>query len=178
MTKRDKIRILLNNLRVIAGNEKVLNDLLTSLPIDATALAKIKPKLSEKFAELIENIVEKQIDLYDKMLSEDAISASIDFYASPAGAEVIEKLPKLHEELATLSMLFAGDLLSVLFEIMGEANLSEDIFPSLGIMIRLHKEATMEGDTAPEEIKPEVKVEDEDKNLDDNLDNFLKEYIE
>ena len=41
----------------------------------------------------------KQLDIYAKHLSEKAIDDSIEFYSTESGQEIINKIPKIHEEV-------------------------------------------------------------------------------
>lgn len=68
----------------------------------AVAAAK-KAMILDNFAAKLDKFIDAQVEIYDRLLSEDALDAAIAFYTSEAGAEIVAQMPKINDEVATLT---------------------------------------------------------------------------
>ena len=182
MTKREKIILLLKSTSSNREIESDFKDLIRNLPVDRLPkLKKIQEKYLSRFDELSEQTFNGQVDLYDKLLSEDAIDASNVFYSSIEGQEIISKLPKLNAGLSRLSLDFTAklgkelitDLLKLApteeeMTMMGFTKISADMLDMFGEEFDVD-----DNDDDDEEDVDKVDVDDDDV---DGYDQFLKDY--
>ena len=185
MTKRDKIKLLLQTINMTKGPESGFRSLVSSLPDDKIPrLAKIKHKYLKRFDEMAESTYEKRIDLYDRLLSEAAIDASILFYSSLEGQEIVSKLEALNDgflELAKeLTFTFAKDFLTELIELeptdeemtaMGFVKIATDVDDLSELFNPDH-------DLKKTKKKKIIPHDSPDEISDEELDRFMKDHID
>ena len=183
MTKREKIIILLKSTSSNRETEADFKDLIRNLPVDRMPkLKKIQEKYMSRFDELCEQTFNGQVDLYDELLSEEAIDASNLFYSSIEGQEVVSKLPKLNAGLSRLSLDFtaklAKELITDLLKLapteeemtmMGFTKISSDMAEIFG------EDIDEDDDDDDEDDVDKVDVDDDDDD-DGDYEQFLKDY--
>lgn len=152
--------------------------MLAAMPTDEIPrLAGLKTKFIERYDELMKRTFEEQVDLYDKILSEDAIDASNLFYSSTEGQEIISKLPRLTEGLTKITASLTGALLKDFLTELLELNPTDDEMLKIGMTkFSIDEiEDLDEDDEEEEEIKPrKPKVKPEDDG--DDIEGFFKDY--
>lgn len=135
MTKREKIKILLKATQDAHEIETGFKELIDSLPDDLLpGLHEIKKKFVARFDEIYASAIEAQIDLYDKLISEPAIDASVAFYASPEGQELIKAIPAvnkgLSDSLFNMNTKIAQEMLQELLQL----DLPDDVMSGMGFV--------------------------------------------
>lgn len=176
MTKEDKVRLLLQSTSISKSRENGLKELLKSIPDhEIPKLSTLKQTFLNKFETVVAETFEKQVQLYSELLSEDAIDASLHFYSTAEGREIIEKLPQINKKLSEVSYDFTTRLAKDFFEALMTLGVTDEEMMAIGF----HK---VEGDLE-EFIK---NGEMEQKNNDDRItiepseseefDQFLKDY--
>lgn len=172
MNKIDKIKLLLQTTNLNRRQEGRFKGLLAALPVDLVPkLGTIKAKFLKKIDGFTENAIDRQVELYDKLLSEAAIEASLLFYSSKEGQEVVNKLPAINEGLSALTIEFTTRVMSELFEEIKGANLTDEELETIGMLrIPMPEE---DSDEEEEEASEKVDVEDNDGT---DLEQFFKKY--
>lgn len=101
MTKIDKIKTLINLANTKDSAFIAMKNKLTSL--DLLDEEKVE-ELSIECDKLLERYEAAAVKIYDRWLSEEAVDAAIAFYSSSIGAEVINNMPHIVQELTDSSM--------------------------------------------------------------------------
>lgn len=97
------------------------------LPLAGTEeeVEKTKAELVYRFGELYDDFNEKQIEVYAKYLSDEAIEGAINFYTSAAGEEIIRQLPKINDEQEGLSDNLRNDAMKLLLTVFDDNSFFE-----------------------------------------------------
>lgn len=154
-------------------------DLVTSLPDDKNPrLGPIKKKFIRRFDEVSFTTAEKQIDLYDKLLSEDAIDATIHFYSTREGQEIVKNLPKINEGLSKISFEFVSQLAKEFITELLELEPSEEEMAQMGFTkLSADLEELDEDDEDDEEESDKIVPKDNPDDIDsEEFDRFFKDY--
>ncbi len=181
MTKREKIILLLKSTSINREAESSFKNLIRKLPIEKLPkLRKLQEKFLSRFEQLTNNTFESQVELYDRLLSEDAIDASNAFYSSIEGQEIISKLPQLNEELGKLSLDFTAKLAKEFISDLLELAPSEEELALIGFtkinadIDDIFGDDDDELDDEDEEDVDKIDISDDDDV--DGFDQFLKDY--
>ena len=122
MTKREKVQLLIQytnvQSQIEADFKKKVNML--ELPHPPEQAEVIRQAILARFYSRFAAFLESQIDSYDKFLSDPAVDASIAFYTSDVGEEIIRQMPKIYEEIDkyrfTMSKAMFQDMMNILDE--------------------------------------------------------------
>lgn len=155
-------------------------DLVNSLPDDKNPrLGPIKKKFIRRFDEVSSTTAEKQIDLYDKLLSEDAIDATIHFYSTREGQEIVKNLPKINEGLSKISFEFVSQLAKEFITELLELEPSEEEMAQMGFtklsadLEELDEDDEDDDEEENDKIVPKDNPDDIDS---EEFDRFFKDY--
>lgn len=108
-SKREKIKLLLQLNRSIAGVANNITEILnnmdnTALAEDAEEFENFKKYLTSQIDAFKEKQLIGMIDIYDKYLSEECIDGAIAYYTSESGREISENITNIQQDLITLGM--------------------------------------------------------------------------
>ncbi len=135
MTKREKIKILLKATQDANEIETGFKELIESLPDDLLpGLKEIKAKFIDRFDGIYAAALEDQIDLYDKLISEQAIDASVAFYASPEGQELIKAMPAVNKGLSDSLFNMNTKLAQEMLQELIQLDLPDDVMSGMGFI--------------------------------------------
>ena len=98
--KQKKIKELFQVMDIQAAtnemSEMILND------TDSMKLSKNqKAAMQKEMQSMMDYVLNKQADLYDRHFTEQEIDDILNFYKTPAGKKIIEETPKITKELFT-----------------------------------------------------------------------------
>ncbi|WP_394999050.1 DUF2059 domain-containing protein [Acinetobacter sp.] len=85
--------------------EKDFKEVVDSMIVQASEedLATMREAIMQRFNAHHKKYIEEQISIYDKHLDEDVLDASIAFYTSKEGEQVLAKISVISEEVDKLS---------------------------------------------------------------------------
>ena len=120
MDKADKIKLLIEFTSVSTDLQSAFKTKVDELPIygEEEDILKLKDKVLDKINKKYEQFTEKQVSVYDKLLSEEALDASIEFYTSETGQEILAAMPKINEALTKLGMELSKQIMSELSDLI------------------------------------------------------------
>lgn len=167
----------------MSRQESGFKNLIGSLPDDKIPrLGKVKRKFIKRFDEITTDTLNKQIELYDKLLSEDAIDASIHFYSTKEGQEIVAALPKINEGLSKLTFEFtntlAKEFITELLELEPtEEEMAQIGFTKLSVGLDELDEDDDDEDDDDEEVDEKIVPKDDPDDIDDEkFNSFFKDY--
>lgn len=102
MTKEDKIKLLLTSTKMDSNFLQMFKSWIERMPMLGTMPEDFKKVLYTAFENANEQLLAKQIAVYLKWLSEEAIDSAIAFYGTPAGQEVINNMPHINEDMGKI----------------------------------------------------------------------------
>ena len=74
----------------------------------------VKAEILYKFDEVYEKHTNSILDVYDRLLNDQTVDASIVFYTSPAGEETVKAMPAINEAVMELSIEFSKSIVDIL----------------------------------------------------------------
>jgi hypothetical protein len=164
ISKRDKIRLML---KINKSNPADAIEGFLIPPanaeggiVDQEHYDRMRKKVSRINRELSAKFLDKQIDIYDSILSEEAVDAAIAFYSSPAGVEMSDKMGEIDRQLSALGMAMANELRAMLVKELQEEN--------PGFMV--------ESDFSEMGQPPTVNPIDQEEKAEQDMDDFMKRY--
>jgi len=112
MTKKEKIKLLLTCTSADANGEQIFFD---AFPIGEDEIGNVeieelRAKIKTAFDKLFPVLKEKQVDIYDKWLSEETIDEAITFYTTNAGQEIISNTPHINREVDAVGIGLVKEL--------------------------------------------------------------------
>lgn len=178
MNKRDKIKLMLQSTNMMRSSANGFKDLVNSLPDDKNPkLGPIKRKFLRRFDEVAQTTTEKQIDLYDRLLSEDAIDATIHFYSTREGQEIVKNLPKINEGLSKISFDFVSQLAKEFITELLELEPTEEEMVQMGFTKLSADLEDLEDDDEDDEDDDKIVPKDNPDDIDsEEFDRFFKDY--
>lgn len=120
MEKKDKIRLLINFTSASGDIEETFRKKVYSFPLngDPIEVDALRRGVLERFRERQEQYMEEQADVYAAYLSEATLDASIAFYLTEAGQEVISCMPLINDRLAKAGSSFSRDMMIELSKLL------------------------------------------------------------
>ena len=114
--------MLIHYLNVGNELEKDFKAIVDSMIVQASDedLATMRQAIMQRFDVQHKKYIEEQIDIYDKHLSEDVLDASIAFYTSKEGEQVLAKIGVISEEVDKLSFQFKNAVTNDMMNIADE----------------------------------------------------------
>ncbi len=181
MEKREKIKLLLQLTNMGRNVELGFRSLIEGMRDDTLPeLKEIKEKFLTRFDAIFAEVIPKQVELFDSLLSEAAIDASIAFYSSPAGQEVVKTLPQINEGLSDLSMDLSASMAQELITELLKLEPSDDQMESMGF-VKLPGHPDFEGSGYVKKYKfkkkLKFKADDNDDIDDDEFDRFANDWL-
>ncbi len=128
MTKREKIKLLMQFTNVGSRTESSFKEKIDVMPLEGSDedIAIMRKSIMDKFKIHHKAYTESQIDVYDKHLSDEAVDTSIAFYTSPEGEVVISKMPFISKEIEQLGFILSKSILNDIVEIVDEFDAAGD----------------------------------------------------
>jgi len=123
MTKIEKIKLLLLLTNVSNQTEELFRKKVESTPIDDLddeEAQELKDKVLSDFTVNYESFMDEQAAVYDELMSEEAVEASIKFYTSSTGAEIIRIMPEINTRVANLSAKLAKKTMQSFMELIDD----------------------------------------------------------
>jgi hypothetical protein len=120
MDKADKIKLLIEFTSVSTDLQSAFRTKVDELPIygEEEDILRLKDRVLDKINKKYEQFTEKQVSVYDKLLSEEALDASIEFYTSETGQEILAAMPKINEALTKLGIELSKQIMSELSDLI------------------------------------------------------------
>jgi hypothetical protein len=175
MNKLQKLKLLLTG-PLNSSNEMHASfmNFIRSLPHEIRGIPTLKEDYEREFDLMLDELIERQATIFDRILSEDAVDAIVAFVATPAGEEVIKVLPLLSLGTQKLEVLTAVQWKKGLVEKFVGLGLNEEEMKAVGCTIIYPDQATQilnnltseviveETVKQPKEVLPDVTQEDYD----------------
>lgn len=126
LTKRDKIKLLLQLNRTVAGiidNMSVIfdNAETSELGNEVEAFNNFKTFFNEEKKKIFNIILDKQVEIYAKYLSETCIDDALAYYASDSGREVTENMLQIQKECVALGIDLFDTMINKYFALDGNS---------------------------------------------------------
>jgi hypothetical protein len=120
MDKADKIKLLIEFTSISTDLQSAFRTKVDELPIygEEEDILRLKDRVLDKINKKYEQFTEKQVSVYDKLLSEEALDASIEFYTSETGQEILAAMPKIYEALTKLGIELSKQIMSELSDLI------------------------------------------------------------
>jgi hypothetical protein len=105
MIKKEKIKLLIQYLDAGSNMEKDFKGVVDMMNVDVSPedLATMREAIMQRFHVHHAKYIDEQADVYDKYLDDEVLDASIAFYTSKAGEQVIAKIPLISAEVDQLN---------------------------------------------------------------------------
>lgn len=116
MNKTDKIKLLIEFTSISTDLQNSFKSKVDELNIygEDEDVERLKQTFLTKINEKYDQFIGKQVGVYDKLLSEEALDASIEFYTSEAGQEVLAAMPKINQALTVLGVQLGKEIMEEL----------------------------------------------------------------
>jgi hypothetical protein len=114
MDKRDKVGLLISFINPAEEVTKVMKRKIDLFRSTDEGFEEAKAEVLANIKERYDEYIERQIDVYSEMLSDESIDASIAFYTSPQGQEIVSKLPKVNDRLSEFTSILAMQVMQAM----------------------------------------------------------------